>query len=308
MRHTRHTIATVIDRHPRFRVELILWTLCIHKILPADDFRRVVYFVDEAPTDITAWLEDLSFEWRLTAAPVPQSPHCNKIVPFLEEQSSDYVLVTDADLYFVANPAALLVDAAIQAAPNNHCNPPGRVFRELFRHAGIEHAYKPGVSLLEGAGGHRETYLNNISAGIVCMSTSKAASFAPMWLEKAQWLVENRGLLGPWAIHVDQVGFALAMAARDEQVRFLPPQTNIILHMLTALDSAYAFHLTTGHVPRFPSRFLANGLLSDDGVSPPMQSAIGVLNESISRAREEILRLPTTVANIEMFLNPEWKR
>jgi hypothetical protein len=301
-------IATVVDRHPRFRIELILWALCVHKALPARDFRRVVYFIDEAPADLTGWLEDRGFEWRLVAAPARQSPHCNKLLPFLEEQPTDYVLVTDADLYFVANPAALVAASAIQAAPNNHCNPPGHVFRDLFRHAGLEHAYKPGISLMEGSGGHRETYLNNISAGIVCMPSAQAPSFASMWLEKAQWLIKNRGLLGPWAIHVDQVGFALAMAERDDQVLFFPPQTNIILHMLPSLDTAYAFHLTTGHVPQFPSRFLAKGLLSDDGVSSPMKVAIGVLNESIAHAREEILRLPTTVASIDMFLNPTWQR
>jgi hypothetical protein len=308
MPRTRHTIATVVDCHPRFRIELILWALCIRKTFPASDFRRVVYFIDDAPADLTGWLEDSGFEWRVVAAPAPESPHCNKLLPFLEEQPSDYVLVTDADLYFVANPAALVAASAIQAAPNNHCNPPGHVFRNLFRNAGLAHAYKPGVSLMEGSGGHRETYLNNISAGIVCMPSATAASFAPMWLEKAQWLIENRQLLGPWAIHVDQVGFALAMAERDEQVLFFPPQTNIILHMLPSLDTAYAFHLTTGHIPQFPSRFLAKSLLSDDGVSSPMKEAIGVLNESITHAREEILRLPTTMAHIDMFLNPAWHR
>lgn len=287
---------------------MILWALCVQKTLPASDFQRVVYFIDEAPADLTDWLEDRGFEWRVVAAPAPQSPHCNKLLPFLEEQPSDYVLVTDADLYFVANPAALVAASAIQAAPNNHCSPPGHVFRDLFRHAGFQHAYKPGVSLLESKGGHRETYLNNISAGIVCMPSATAASFAPMWLEKAQWLIENRQLLGPWAIHVDQVGFALAMAERGEQVLFFPPQTNIILHMLPTLDTAYAFHLTTGHIPKFPARFLVDGLLSDEGVSPRMKVAIGVLNESIAHAREELLRLPTTLANSEMFLNPAWKR
>ena len=308
MPHTRYTIATVVDCHPRFRIEVILWALCVQKTFPPSDFRRLVYFIDEAPADLTGWLEDRAFEWRLMAAPAPESPHSNKLVPFLEEQSSDYVIVTDADLYFVANPAALVAVSAIQAAPNNHCNPPGSVFRDLFRHAGFEHRYKPGVSLMEGAGGHRETYLNNISAGIVCMPSAQAASFAPLWLEKVRWLIENRALLGPSAIHVDQVGFALAMAERNEQVLFFPPQTNIILHMLPSLDTAYAFHLTTGHIPHFPSRFLAKGLLSDDGVSPRMKLAISVLNESIAHAREEILRLPSTLANIDMFLNPKWQR
>jgi hypothetical protein len=287
---------------------MILWALCVHKTFPPGDFRRLVYFIDEAPADLTGWLEDRAFEWRLVAAPAPESPHCNKLLPFLEEQPSDYVMVTDADLYFVANPAALVSDSAIQAAPNNHCSPPGHVFRDLFRHAGFADAYKPGVSLLESKGGHRETYLNNISAGIVCMPSAQAASFAPMWLEKVRWLIKNRSLLGPWAIHVDQVGFALAMAERNEQVLFFPPQTNIILHMLPSLDTAYAFHLTTGHIPKFPSRFLARGLLSDDGVSPRMKVAIGDLNESIAHAREEILRLPSTLANIDMFLNPTWQR
>jgi hypothetical protein len=304
----RHTLATVIDLHPRFRVELILWATCVDAAIPRADFRPLVYFIDEAPSDLAQWLDRRGIEHRIAASPVPLSPHCNKLLPFLDSQPTDHVVFADADLYFVANPAGLIAPGTIQAAPNNHCNPPGRVFRELLAAVGLAHAYLPGVSLMANADGSRETYLNNISAGIVGMPAATAAEFAPRWMEKARWLIAHRHLLGPWAVHVDQVGFALAMAERNEQVLFLPPQANLVLHMLAQCDTAYAFHLTTGHVPHFPARFHPDGQLSDADASPTMKNSLGVLNACIACAREEILRLPSTRNHIDMFLNPSWLR
>lgn len=304
----RSTLATVIDRHPRFWVELVLWALCARRSLPDRDFHLLVYFIDEAPPDLAEWLGRQGIESRVTSPLVPASPHCNKIRPFLDAHPSDHVMVTDADVYFVADPAALVTRHAIQAAPNNHGNPPGIVFRKLLEAAGLGHAYKPGVSLMPNSAGGRETYRNNISAGVVGMPAAVTADFASLWLEKVRWLVDHRALLGAWGIHVDQVGFALAMAERDEEVLFLPPQMNIVLHLLPQLDTAYAFHLTSAHVPEFPARFLPGGELSDEGVSPPMKLSLGALNACIAHAREEILRLPSTRAHVEMFLNPAWRR
>lgn len=304
----RSTLATVIDRHPRFFVELVLWAICARRSLPDRDFHLLVYFIDEAPSDLAEWLGRQGIEFRVTSPLVPASPHCNKIQPFLDEQPSDHLMVTDSDVYFVDNPSGLVTRHAIQAPPNNHCNPPGIVFRKLLETAGLGHAYRPGVSLMPNSSGGRETYRNNISAGVVGMPAAGAIGFASLWLEKARWLVDHRALLGAWGIHVDQVGFALAMAERGEEVSFLPPQMNMVLHMLTQLDAVYAFHLTSGHIPWFPSRFLPSGELSDEGVSPPMKLSLSVLNACIAHAREEILRLPSTRGHIEMFLNPAWKR
>ena len=63
------------------------------------------------------------------------------------------------------------------------------------------------------------------------------------------WLVEHNHLLESWAFHVNQLSFALTMEELREDVEFLPPQVNTILHLLPEIATVRAFHLTTGHIP-----------------------------------------------------------
>lgn len=101
------TLCCVIDAHPRFYVELILWILCLKRCLPLDRYRPIVYFIDPAPQDLLEWLRFAKVETRRMATFVEGSPHCNKIVPFLDRYETDCTIVCDADLFFVDDPFSL---------------------------------------------------------------------------------------------------------------------------------------------------------------------------------------------------------
>jgi len=301
------TLACVVDRHPRFHVELILWALCARAHLPESRFDPVVYFVDAAPPDLVEWLRRQRIEVRSTPTLIAASPHCNKIAPFAERHDGAVTLVADADLFFVEDFSGLLRSARFRAPPNNHCNPPPAVFRTVLAAAGVGD-YRPGLALYRGAGGIRETHVNNISAGLVAAPPSRSRELAAAWLKWARWVVEHRHLLDRWAVHVDQIAFALAMEDMKEDVELLPAQTNAVLHLLAEVETVYGFHLTTGHIPRFPERFNADRTLSADGVAGGVAAAIGRLNDCIAEAVGVIAALPSTRDHMEMFLNPGWRR
>ena len=53
------TLCCVVDEHPRFHVELVLWALCVRRHLPHDTFRCIVYTVGDVPSDLIAWVQSL---------------------------------------------------------------------------------------------------------------------------------------------------------------------------------------------------------------------------------------------------------
>lgn len=295
-------LSTTIDNMPRLHAELVLWAVCVTRNLPLSRFRATVNFVDEAPEDLASWLSERGIRVSIVERLVYGSPHCNRIASFLAAEEEDYIVATDSDLYFVGDPSLLFASRRIRACPNNSCNPPGYIFKKILEFSGLPVAYRPGVSLLPGRNGMRETHINNISAGIVALTSAGASEFARAWVHWAKWLVANRGLLADWAAHVDQVAFALACEQLESDVEFLPPQSNLILEMLPLVETAYALHVTGAHIGYFARRFNADRTLSKEGLQPGVIEAVERFNTCVVEAAREVSRLPSTRDHSSLLL------
>lgn len=102
-----YALCCVVDEHPRFYVEFVLWAICVKTNLP-DRFRPLAYAIGEVPTDLLDWAEKLGVG-VISAVPVVEgSPHSNKIRPFFDDHGMDFTVVCDADLFFIADPSELL--------------------------------------------------------------------------------------------------------------------------------------------------------------------------------------------------------
>lgn len=301
-----YSLCFAIDSTDRLYVEVVLWVVCAKTHLPNYDL--AAYLIGDIPADLVDWLKRSGIRILRASSPVKESPHCNKILPFGTQHGTDYTIVTDTDVYFVADPSPYLLSDRYRAAPNNHCNPPGNVFERVLQASGLGRPYRPGLSLFGQWDGRRETHINNISGGIVIAPRKKSARLAQAWTRWASWLIDNRGLMGPRDLHIDQVAFALAMEDIGEDVEFLPPQCNMILEALPVMSTPIAFHLTTAHVPHFAERFNADRTIAADGLDASMTRGIERLNRCILEAVEIIRDLPSTRDHYDKFLNPAWRR
>ncbi len=306
-RPTTFTLCCVVDAHPRFYVEFILWTICVRNHLP-DTIQPVAYFVGAVPADLVAWAQSNGIEVRRLEQVVVGSPHCNKIGPFFDDYRSDYTVVTDADLFFVDDPSPFFSSWRFRAPPNNHSVPPPRIFRSILEASGLGRPYRPGMAVCPGGHGIRETHINNICGSLVAAPRERREEFASTWKKWADWLIENRILLERWGVHVDQVGFAVAMEDMEEDVEFLPAQLNTILHIFKEVELPCAFHLSSAHVPQYPGRFNGDSTMNTDAVSEEMASSIEILNASIVDAIDVIGSLASTRDHRDKFLNPAWRR
>jgi hypothetical protein len=302
------TLACVVDNHPRFFTELVLWAHCVERHIPRSGFIPIVYFVGHPHAELCDWLSSKKISHRSIDPIVPGSPHCNKIAPFVDAHATDYTIVSDVDLFFVRDPSNLFGSDRIRAAPNNHCNPPDFIYKRILAASGLNRPYRSGMSLYRGNLGLRETHINHISAGIVGLPCSKSRGFAARWKHWAEWLVANRSILEQWGKQVDQVAFCLAAEDIQEDVEFLPAQVNTILQSLDEIATVYAFHLTSGHIPNYPHLFNADKTMKATGFSQGVNDALSMLNDCIGAAVRDILSLSATRDHLANFLNPQWRR
>jgi hypothetical protein len=157
--------------------------------------------------------------------------------------------------------------------------------------------------------GLRETFVNNISAGFVVAPARKARRLAKVWIKWARWLALNKSLMGQYAVHVDQISFALAMEELGVDVEHLPATLNTILHLLPQVERPVALHLSSGHMPIFPQAFDERGRLVAGcfaGFACP--KVIDRFNSMIDNARAVIKEMPSLACHAEKLLNPGWIR
>ena len=306
-----NALSCVVDNHPRFLVEAILWATCCKSYLSRSIYDISVHFVDIWPERIVSHFGSLGINCIKNDALLPDARHCNKIIPLLSDADTggyDYKIVTDTDLYIVKDIGDFLKSGRVRVAPNNHCNPPLHLFDAIVREAGLPNAARPGISLFGGPGGWRETHINNMSAGIVCIPSAIRRRIAERWLHWARWLLEHRQMLQSWSVHVDQVALCLAMEEAGEDIEFLPPQTNAVLNLLATVSNVYAFHITSAHIPQYRRAFRRDKTLKAGFFGKAVGIPMEKLNDAIREAVDVAQRFEETRDFLPNFHNPAWRR
>jgi len=88
----------------------------------------------------------------------------------------------------------------------------------------------------------------------------------------------------------------------------LPAQANAVLQLLPHVQSLYALHLTSGHIPRFRNWFSAKGHLQTHALPVAQHDAIAAFNDRVDMAMGVLANIPETAMFRENFLNPDYRR
>lgn len=296
-------LTTIVDDHPRFCCEFVLWAISAAR---NTTMRRRAYLRFEPSEPFHAFAAATQCELRQMEPLIASAPHCNKIYPFLDDDGAFHQIVTDTDVFLVDEIAHLFSRTEVRLPPNCHANPPLPVFEKLFAAAEISKPVEPGLALFKGRV-NRETFAGNVSAGVISIP-KQHRGFAESWRDRAIWLDTNRDLLGRYAAHIDQISFAMAAAECDLPFRFWPAQANTILQLLPEISTVFAFHLTSGHIPRYKDWFDARKQLQVPTAVPAVAEAIERLNHATAVALDEMSDIPETRHFIANFLNPAYRR
>lgn len=293
-------LCCIVDNHPRFYWEYLVWVLCADKYVDRTKVDLKAYFINGCPADLVHFGDKHGVIAAVKDTFSHESPHCNKILPTLDEENYEYdhIIVTDTDLFIVDDVTVYCNEQDIRLAPNNHNNPPSELYQRIFNAIGFGNI-RGGVALFTNQTGTRESYVNNNSGGILLLPKKHYSTFPEKWAKWANYLIANRALLARWAIHVDQVSLAIAMEEIGQDINFLPPQVNCVLELLPQLNNVMAFHLAKTHRERFDAWFNEDNTLKSNVFSPFIARSIKRLNEEIREANDLSVKLPSLIQYIK---------
>ena len=235
-----------LDTHP-YQAEVLLFTLETFASVPRR--QMVVQCTSRVPDNVRVAFESQGYTVT-TIEPYLDQTYCNKIA-----QLDHFADGTDASGVFLLDLDMVVVSPLTVPDPNAVCgkivdgdNPALDRLERLFDAAGVP---RPATvpSDWEGRG---DTFATNLNGGFLYVPRDQIAPVRSAWRRWAEFLYARPDLFDhPSARrHVDQIGFAMALASEETPLLHLPANWNYPGHKDRAPrayrpGSRYAFCTTT---------------------------------------------------------------
>ncbi|MBE9636314.1 class I SAM-dependent methyltransferase [Salipiger mangrovisoli] len=223
-------ISCLIDNEPRFRMQAWNWLLSLRALETTCKI-----FVHHLPGAVNENLQDA---FRALGAHLIEVPafgdgaarFSNKInqLESPEFLDADFVILSDADIVFLDDPAKLVEDGKFRAKPVDLPHPPLPALRELFHRAGFGDDLRPVPVTMEPGS---QTSDVNFNGGLYVMPASVAQTLAPLWAKHARFVLEQVELLPNNLHNADQVGMGLALLEAGAEISPLPDGANLPTHL-----------------------------------------------------------------------------
>ena len=254
-------VSCVVDSHPRFSQEVLRWYATATRLAGILSTDLVVNMVGDHVSGVASFLRSEGVPVRSIRPLDSRSPHCNKIAGALALAGEPMVgacVLTDTDVILLQDPRTIPVPAgSVGMRPADLPNPPLKRLRKLFTEAGVPEPptvltpwqrpidmsslplralrkilAREGVAQqlkLEQRRG-AATLAGNGNGGLYVVPEPIFSTVVNAWSHWARWLLDRRYLLGDWAVNVDQVAMALALAAENVDVFDVGERWNVSTH------------------------------------------------------------------------------
>jgi hypothetical protein len=223
-------ISCVIDDQPKFHAQVCRWLRSLKSAEPPQGTTVMVHHVGSLPRGLADWLSDNGAHVREVER-FAQGPgaYCNKLQQFehVLRANASHVILSDADLFFLEDPTALIQPGLVSARIVDAPNPAPDVLRALLDAAGYGNeplSGKPGFAL------ESTTHPLNCNGGLYVMERRHLQVLAPVWRRWAGFCLSREDVLGSKVIHADQLGFMLSMLECGLPFEQLPVHANFPTH------------------------------------------------------------------------------
>ncbi|HEV2263807.1 MAG TPA: class I SAM-dependent methyltransferase [Stellaceae bacterium] len=226
----RVAYSCVVDNNSVMMAQSFIWLTCLTELHGAAARDIYVHVVDITDRGYLDWLEQSGVNVVRRDVFDPRNRYCNKLHQLDTFLATDHaaVVLMDCDTAWVGNAipdpygtvTAKIVDTA---------NPNEAILASVFAAAGVGAPDWVNASFSSGPGAER-TDRNNCNGGFYVIDRGFLAALAPAWRQWARWCVDHADLLGPYRIHADQMGFALAMRTLGKNVEPLDLRWNFPTH------------------------------------------------------------------------------
>jgi hypothetical protein len=272
----------VVDRDIKFQTQALIWLfsllgsktakaedVVIHVIGENEEFENVVSALGVAVVKV---------ESKFTG----DSAYCNKLLqldtPLLLE--ADTVVFCDTDIAFCHDISPFLEPINTVCAKLVDCtNPPLEILNELFAQTGLD--CTPEIHTCQFDSG--KSFKLNCNGGFYVIPTKYLSSLADKWKKWAEWLLEQKNLLGEYLKHADQMGFCFAMLELDIPYEALDLKYNFPMHLP---PETFVGITSAPYVLHFHWLVDPHGLIENIG-NPLIDSAINIVNDFIIHYRRQ---------------------
>ena len=226
-------LSCLVDDHPRFRMQAWNWLVALRALKT-----RARLFIHHTPTALNPATQTLFQGFGATLVeilPFDQGParYCNKIrqLETAEFVAADFVMLSDADMIFLQDPADMVRSGCVRARTVDADNPPRAVWTELFDRAGLSAALLRIGETALALDPATTTFATNFNGGFYTMTGDMAQTLLPLWHKHASYCLDQSDLLDKFLLHSDQLGFGMAVAEAGFAVDLLPFASNLPTHL-----------------------------------------------------------------------------
>ena len=227
----------VVDENPRFHLEALRWYASLTGVVGVHARDLVVNVVGTGSSDVLDYLRAAGVAVRRVDPFDPRSPHCNKISGALrlaQDPVSGMAVLCDTDIAVLDDPRRIdLPGGAVGAKVVDAPVPSLGVLLEVFRASGV----RPPPSVPLPWGSDEQTVSGNSNGGLYLVPGPLLCRVTSAWAQWARWLLERLELLEQWAVYVDQVAMAVALAAEEIETDALDVRWNTPTHDPTRFPS-----------------------------------------------------------------------
>ena len=279
LRAEKTLFSCVLDKDPYLTAQVFVWLNCLLDVQRVPPQNIFVHYTSIVSDDFAEWLESRRVHLIEVAPYDPRSPHCNKLrqLATFVAMPFSHVVLMDCDTAWIGNrPLPLPRGAPVAAKPVDFGMPPEPILSQIFREAGM--GEPDWIGLSSPSSGERTDH-NNCNGGLYLVSRDIVGRLDAAWRKWADWCLEHRDLFGRFAVHVDQVGFALALRDLGVRAQHLPIEWNYPIHVS---DPQLRLPDTTPEIIHFHRQFGPHLTLLKIGLPGP-DAAIDRLNRHIER-------------------------
>ena len=266
----------VVDDHPRFHLDALRWFAALTIIAGVDPADLLIHVVGSATSDALDYLANHGVRVVSIEKFDSRSPHCNKISGarrLAVDGVDGWAVLCDTDVAVLEDPRTLDTPIrSVASKPVDDPNPPLEVLDGVFKASGLELPelvplpWDPDQSTVAGNG----------NGGLYLIPGPLLSTVANAWEYWARWLLDRPHLLDGWAVHVDQVAMALALAAEGIDPASLDVRWNTPVHVPERIPP----DVSEPAVVHYHQRVDPTGQIRLTG-SAPIDARITAANEAI---------------------------
>ena len=213
----------VIDVAPRFYVQslVLYWTLREYLSFPENNIHY--HFVRGVDQILIDYFHEKGIHIHIVEPWSSVSPPCNKLRQLENPQlrQYDYLVLSDCDKIYY-KPILDEINGGMIKACQFVARPGFEVFEKIYDRLGIP--FRNVVNRLvpsDVVSQDSRTPFNNLNGGTYIVPSSQLDQISELWIKYANWLIENKELMGCWTRNIDQVALCMVMDSLGQDMEIL---------------------------------------------------------------------------------------